>query len=435
MQVFLESLEGLKRKMTVRIPLNSIHSAMQKRLITIQNTAKFDGFRVGKAPISLIKQKFGKQVSEEIKTKLIHSSYVEAIDKEAVKPVGAPEIEVIEEKDSEDFAYTATFEIFPELSSIELESIEIERPIVDVTAEDVDKMIENLRKKHRQWREIKRASQDGDMLEINIKHIDDTGESVEDSSENIEVEIGSGRSTVELENALIGMSKGDHKRVELPGQSHSEKETDKNTVFELKVNKVSEAEMPKLDKVFFKLFNEKNNDLDSFKKYIKKNMQLQLADEIKIKLKHRLIDALLDKNEVSAPQAMVRDEINSLRIQVAESMGQDPKKIDLDKFPEKMFFDQAVKRVKTAILMRLVIDAEHLELDASYIDATLKKMAQRYDEPQQFIDFYTQNEKANSRLKNIVMEDQVIEHIFQKIKITDKQADFDDIMNNVHPMS
>lgn len=432
MQVSIESLEGLQRKMTVQVPADKITTAIDLKLKQLSKTVKLDGFRPGKVPSSVVKQKFGGQIRQEVIGDVIESSYRDALVQEKVRPAGMPDIQPIDGDDKEGMAYSATFEVYPEIDSIELEAIEIEKQVADISDEDIDNMLNKLLEQRKEWDEVDRAALDGDQVMVDFEGKID-GEVFEGGAgKDMEVEIGAGRMLKEFEEGLVGLKKGEENTVDVnfPEDYHGKDVAGKTAQFTLKANKVSEAKLPELNEELVKSFGVESGNLEEFKKDVKQNMEKELAQKLKTTLKNTVMAGLLDKNQVSAPSALVDEEIKNLKMQMAQNMGQDASKMDLDSFPDDLYREEGTKRVQLGLLVGELIKIEKIELDKSRFNSALQDMAASYEQPQQVIEHYTKNNDARASLEGMVLEDQVVDHILDKAKVSEKPSNFEELMNN-----
>ena len=433
MQVTTETLEGLKRKLTVQVPSETIETAVDKKLKQLSKTVKMDGFRPGKVPVSVVKQTYGGAVRQEVIGDVIEKTYHEALVQEKIKPAGMPQIDAVEDADDKDgFTYAATVEVYPEVESVELESIEIEKPVAEITEQDLDNMIDKLLQQRKEWKEVDRAAAKGDQVICDFDGKID-GEAFEGGSgKDMSVEIGAGKMLQEFEDGLLGMAKGEEKTVDVnfPDDYHGKDVAGKTAQFTLKVTKVSEAVVPELNEGLIKSFGVEDGDLETFKKDIRENMEKELAQKIKTNLKNAVMAGLLEKNEVLTPSALVADEINNLKQQMAQNMGQDPAKLDTSNFPDDLFEAEANKRVQLGLLVGELIKLEGIELDKERLESTLQEMASGYEDPKQVIEYYSKDKNARASLEGMVLEDQVVDLILQKAKVTEKSTSFDELLGN-----
>ena len=433
MQVSIESLEGLQRKLTVQVPSDKIAIAIDQKLKKLSKTVKMDGFRPGKVPVSVVKQAYGAQIRQEVIGDVIESTYHEAVVQENLRPAGMPEIQpVSDDNDKDGITYSATFEVYPEITSIELDSIEIERPVAEISDDNLDSMIKKLTEQRKEWKEIDRAAAEADQVVCDFEGSIDGETFSGGTGKDMTVEIGSGQMLKEFEGGLLGMSKDEEKTIDVhfPEDYHGKEVAGKTAQFKLNVTKVSEGVIPELNEELVKSFGVEDGSLDTFKQDIRQNMEKELAQKIKVNLKNIVMAALLEKNDVMAPKAMVSGEIQNLKKQMAQNMGQGAEKMDTSNFPDDLFEAEGKKRVQLGLLVGELIRIEEIKLDPSRLDSTLQEMAASYEHPQQVLDYYTKNKEARSGLEAMVLEDQVVDHILDKATVSDKKTNFDELMNN-----
>jgi len=431
MQVSIENLEGLARKMTVQIPSERVSEAVEKKLKDLSKTVRIDGFRPGKVPLKVVQQKFGGHVRQEVIGDVIESSYQEALIQEKVRPAGMPSIDSVSSEEKEDMSYTATFEVFPEVEELELESIEVEKPLVEIADKDFDAMLQKLREQRKGWKETKSAAKKGCQVMVDFEGRID-GELFEGGAgKDMAVEIGAGQMLPEFESGLEGIKASEEKTVEVhfPEDYHGADVAGKTAEFTLKATRVSKPELPEIDEEFAKGFGVQDGDLEKMRADIRANMEKEKNDRLKMSLKNKVMSGLLEHNAIIAPSAMVAEEVNSLRIQAAQRMGQDPSSMDEASFPNELFSEEATRRVQLGLLISEVIKKEKIELNQELVESAIEEMAIAYEQPDQVRDYYRQNQQARSGIEGMVLEDQVVAHILGKAKVTERKVSFDDLMN------
>jgi trigger factor len=431
MQVSIENLEGLARKMTVQIPSERVSEAVEKKLKDLSKTVRIDGFRPGKVPLKVVQQKYGGHVRQEVIGDVIESSYQEALIQEKVRPAGMPSIDSISSEEKEDMSYTATFEVFPEVEELELASIEVEKPLVEITEKDFDAMLQKLREQRKGWKETKSAAKKGYQVMVDFEGRID-GELFEGGAgKDMPVEIGAGQMLPEFESGLEGIKESEQKTVEVnfPEDYHGADVAGKTAEFTLKATRVSKPELPEIDEEFAKGFGVQDGDLEKMRADIRANMEKEKNDRLKASLKNRVMSGLLEHNAIIAPSAMVAEEVKSLRVQAAQRMGQDPESIDEASFPNELFNEEATRRVQLGLLISEVIKKEKIELNQELVESAIEEMAIAYEQPDQVRDYYRQNQQARSGIEGMVLEDQVVAHILDMAKVTEQEVSFDDLMN------
>ncbi len=434
MQVSIESLEGLERRMTVQVPTDIVKSGVEKKLNDLRKTIKIDGFRPGKVPLKVVQQKFGGHVRQEVIDDVIESSYREALAQENVRPAGMPSIETIESEDKDNMSYTAVFEIYPEIEEIKLDVIEVEKPVVEITDDDLETVIQKLREQRKNWSEVSRAAGKGDQVLVDFEGRID-GEVFEGGTgKEMAVEISSGAMLPEFEAGLEGISSGEEKvvMVKFPDDYHGKDVAGKTAEFSLRATRVSEGLLPEVDQEFARAYGIEDGDLEKLRVDVRTNMDKELSQKLKSNVKNAVMEGLLEKNMVIAPSALVAEEVKSLKQQSIQRMGQDPTTFDADSLPDDLFEQEADKRVRLGLLVGEVIKTENITLDNSLFESTLTEMTASYEQPDQVLEFYRQNQEARKGLESMVLEDQVVSHILDKAKVTEKQSSFEEIMNSTN---
>ncbi len=336
MQVSVEPVSGLKRKMTIQVPAERIDQEVDKRLQSMKGRVRIDGFRPGKVPLKVIRQRYGRDVFHEVAGEVMQASFYEAVAKEELRPAGAPTIEPRSLEPGKPLEYEATFEVYPEIEPASLEGIEITRPVAEVTDADVDKMLDNLRRQRMGWQEVDRPAQEGDQITVDFEGFVD-GEPLEGGkAENMPIVVGGGRLIPSLEEQLAGLEPGEEKtlQVTFPDDYHVEDLAGKAAEFRIRVHKVEEPALPELDDEFARQFGIEEGGIDKLREEVRANMERELRQAIQKDLKTQVMDALLERNEVEVPEALVAEEIKALREQMMQSLGQ---QLDASGFPDDFF--------------------------------------------------------------------------------------------------
>jgi trigger factor len=432
MQVSIESLEGLERRMTVQIPSERVSEAVEKKLRELSKTVRIDGFRPGKVPLKVVQQKFGGQVRQEVVGDVIESSYQEALIQEKIRPAGMPSIDSVSSEEQQDMSYTAIFEVYPEVDELNLKSITIEKAMAEIKDEDFEAMLDKLREQRKTWKETKAAAKKGYQVMVDFEGRID-GESFEGGAgKDMAVEIGAGQMLAEFEAGLEGIKAGEEKAVEVnfPDDYHGADVAGKTAEFTLKATQISKPELPELDEEFAKGFGVEDGDLEKMRTDIRANMEKEKTDRLKSNLKNTVMAGLLEHNSIAAPSALVSEEVTSLRAQAAQRMGQDPESMDEGSFPDELFREEATRRVQLGLLISEVIKKNKIELNQELVDDTIEQMAISYEQPDQVRAYYRQNQQARSSIEGMVLEDQVVAHILEHAQVTDKEVAFEDLMNS-----
>ncbi len=427
MKVSIESTGNIERKLSVVVPSERIDTEVEKRLKSMRSRVRLDGFRPGKVPLSVVSQQYGDSVFQEVAGEIIQSSFYEAAEKENVRVAGLPNIETTSIGAGKDLEYIATFDTYPEFEIADVSKIKLSRPVVKVSASDVDAMIETLRKQQQGWKEVKRGAKQGDLLVVDFEGKLD-GETFEGgSAEDFSVELGAGRMLQDFEDALLGMKAGDEKEADVtfPDDYPAENLKGKEVVFAIKVKTVSAPELPKVDKDFIQKFGVEDGTQKSFKAEIKNNMEREVEQRVKSMLKQSVMEALHEAHEVELPGALVHDEIK----QVRQEMSENAQGTDMSSLPDDMFKDQAARRVKLGLVVGEIITKNKLEKDQAKVDEMLETLAASYEDPQAIIEYYRSNQQAMQTIEAAVMEEMIVDWVVGQAKVKDEKMSFSELMN------
>ncbi|MBL4764625.1 MAG: trigger factor, partial [Colwellia sp.] len=370
MQVSVETIQGLERRLTISVPAETVDVEVKNRLRQVSKTQRIDGFRPGKVPASVIQKRFGKSVRQEVAGEIMQRNFVDAIVAEKINPAGRPSFVAKSNEDGKPLEFEATFEIYPEVELKDLEKIAVERPDVEVNDADLDEMFVTLQKQHQTWKENKRITKTGDKLTLDFNGRVDGKEFDGGKAEGFELELGAGRMIPGFEQEIIGMKAGEEKtiKVTFPDDYHAENLKGKEAEFDIVVHKTEGSVLPEIDEEFAKLFGVEEGGVDALRAEVSKNMTRELTQAVKAKVKEQILEGLLAGHEIGLPSALVAQEVNVLRQQAMQRFqGQmDPK--NLPELPSEMFTEQAERRVKIGLLLGEVIKVNELKVDNAKVD-------------------------------------------------------------------
>lgn len=428
MQVSLEATSGLERRLTITVPAEQVEAKVTERLKDTAKKVRLDGFRPGKVPLSVVKRRFGKSTRQEVVGDVMQSSFIEAIQKESLRPAGMPTVEPVKMEPGEDFEFIATFEVYPELALKGYEGITIEKPSADVTDADVEQMLETLRNQNREWQTVEREAKDGDQLIIDFVGRKDGEEFEGGKGEDFKLELGSGQMIEGFESSLVGSKAGEEKviNVTFPEDYQAESLAGQPAEFTIQVKEVAEAVLPELNDEFFAKFGVADGGLDAFKAEVRKNMERELQHAIKNKVKNQVMDGLLAENEVDVPKALLDDEINRMRQQAAQQIFGGENQVDPAKLPAELFQDRALKRVKLGLVVAEVVKQHDITVDDERVKALVEDIASAYEQPEQVVSWYYSNERQMSEVRSIVLEDQVVDTVLDTAQVTVKECSYEE---------
>ena len=433
MQVSVETTSGLERRMTVGIPADRIQNEVNKRLQQTAKRARVDGFRPGKVPMSVIRKRFGASAHQEVIGEVIQSSFYEAVMQEKLNPAGAPSVEPKSMEEGKDFEYIATFEVYPEVALAGFEGISVERPESEVTDADVDTMLDTLRKQNTRFEAVERAAENGDQVTIDfVGKID--GEAFQGGAANgTNLVLGSGRMIPGFEDGLVGAKAGDSLtlNVTFPEDYQNLDLAGKAAEFETTVQAVAAPALPELDDEFFAQFGVTEGGLDGFRAEVRKNMERELRQAIKTKVKAQVMDGLLESNTVEVPKALISSEIDRLREQAAQQFG--GANFDVSQLPAELFEEQAKRRVSLGLIVAEVVKQNDIKPDNDRVRAMVEELASAYQEPEQVVNWYYQNEQQLGEIQSVVLEEQVVDTVLQKAQVTDKKVAYEEAVKPAQP--
>ena len=423
MQVSVETLEGLQRKMTVQLPAEKVNEIVDDKLRTIAKQVRLDGFRPGKVPFKVVKQRFGDHVRQEAYGELIQKTFYEAASGEKLNPAGEPRIEV--KDDDGGFSYTAEFEVVPEVTLNDLSGATLERTTAEVADADVDEMLEKLRKQRVTWNKVERAAQDGDQVTVSFVGKVDGEEFEGGSAQNVPIELGAGRMIEGFEQGLLGASAGEERTVHLsfPDDYQAAHLAGKPATFDITVNEVAEPVLPEMDEEFAKAFGVEEGGLEKLRADIRENMERELTQKLRSRNKEKVMDLLLETNDFTVPKALIDSEAQRLKEETKQQM-QGQSSIDL---PLDIFREQAERRVKLGMLVAAIVDEQKIEVDEERVRSTIDEFAASYESPQELTDwYYADNERLNP-VRNLVLEEQVVDWITSQVNVVDQQSTFQEL--------
>ena len=431
MQVSVETTQGLERRLTITVPAESVDNAVKSRLQQLAKTQRINGFRPGKVPVSVIKKRYGQAVRQEVAGDVMQQNFYQAIVQEKINPAGMPSFELTKDQDGEDLEFVAKFEVYPEVEVKGVDDIEIEKTFVEIADEDLDNMLETLQKQHGEWKEVKRKARKDDRMVIDFVGTIDGEEFDGGKAEDFTLELGKDRMIPGFEKPLVGAKKGEEVIVDVtfPEDYHAEALKGKEAQFTVNVKKVEGLTLPKVDEEFAKLFGIEDGDVEALKAEVRKNMERELGQTLKTQLKEEVIAKLLEKNELDLPAALVEQEVNALREQAKQRFSQQGGGENLPDLPADLFKDNAQRRVSIGLLLGEIIKQNDLKADQEKVDSLIETMASAYEDPQEVVDYYKNNQELMQQMQNVALEEQAIEWVVGQAKVTEVNKPFDEVMN------
>lgn len=430
MQVSIETTSKLERRLTVGVPAETIDSQVEERLQQARKTVRLPGFRPGKVPLKIMRQRFGNGVREEVLVEVMGQSLQQVIVQEKLLPVDKPTIQMGRELDGGGFEYIATLEVFPEIEVLDIAGFPVEKPVAEVRDEDVDNIIELLRRQHGTWTPVERAAQDGDRVTLDLAATSG-GESLADSSDEGEVfTLGSGGMIPGLEDGIVGMTAGEEKTLALnfPEDYYEEERRGAAVEFAVTLHKVEELEPAPLDSELFSAYDVEGDDETLFRAEVKQNMARELRSAVEAWVRQQVMDALIGAYaELEAPAALIRQETGRLRKAMFERLGvnAENKNVNIESvLPDELFADKATRRVKMALILSALISHHGLEVDADALRRAVESIASTYQHPEEVVNWYYANQEQLSGVKSQVLENSMLDELLKSATLSDRACTY-----------
>ena len=421
MQVSVEKTGDLERRMTVQVPGDDIASQVASRLNELRRQVRLKGFRPGKVPLNVVRQRYGKQVREEVIGQVMETRLQEAIGQEKLRVAGVSRLEPASGLEFEgDFEFVAELEVFPEMPEIDVSGFRFEKPVAEVGEADVDDMIDTLREQRREWEEVDRAAASGDRVHLSYV-ADADGERVPETGHHeLAPTLGKMPSFPDLEAALLGTSAGETKTVELtfPEDYRYPTLAGKTASVELTTKKVEASDLPEVDDEFAAVFGIEGG-VEQLRKDVRKNLERELRQGVSSRLKTAVTDKLGQHySDLKLPRSSVVQEARQMAQQYAQQSGQEQMP------PVEQFLPTAEKRLRLGLLMGELARQNEITIDQDKVRAKLEEIAETYEDPAQIIEIYRADEKLMDQVENIVLEEQVLDLILDRAEVTEKSMSF-----------
>jgi trigger factor len=428
MQVSVESMGALERRMEILVPADEIDKVVDERLQKLSRQVRLKGFRPGKVPVKVVRQQFGQQVRQEVLGDVVQSSFNEAVKQEKLVPAGGPRIEPISTEQGADLKYRAVFEVIPQIQLKGLEGIDVTRPGAEVTPADVDAMIQNLREQRTTYSATDRPAQDADRVTVDFEGSMDGQLFEGGQGQDVPVVVGAGRMLADFEAGLRGARAGEEKTIELtfPPTYGAKALAGKQASFRLIIKKVEQPELPEVDDVFCRAYGVEEGGVERLREEVTENMRRELGDAIRSRVKKQIMDGLLAANPLELPKILVDAQVRELQGEAGRRMGVK----EASQLPAASnFVDAARRRVALVLLVREIIQQEKMMLDQAKVQARFQELADQFPDAAQALQTYRSNPQIRQQMEDGVMEDQVVDWLLERAKIADQQFTFRDLMN------
>ena len=418
----------VEQSITISIPADDIQKQVKTKLNTAQRSAKIKGFRKGKAPIDVVKKMYEPEIRQDVINDSVIKKFYELVEEKNFKPVGRPNLVPERIEMEKDIIFKATFEVYPEISLGNLSRLSYTKAVSSVAEKDVNKTIENIRKRMCTWDPKGGNSSSGDQIKIDFVGKIDEEEFEGGSAKDFVVEIGSKSMIEGFEDGLIGLKKSDNKDLNLtfPEDYGKTELASKKVVFNVEVKEVLKPKLPALNEEFFKSTGLEAKNTNEFKKEIKNKLDEDLKNILENKSKSSILDSLREAHVFEVPSAMIESEVNNMRQNAARRVGMDPKDMNEDLFPKETFIEEAKKRVSVGVILNKIIEEKGIKADGERVRKMIEDRASMYKEPQQVVNWFYSNEEQLRSIESISLEEQAIEILLSEANAVEEELTYEE---------
>ncbi len=434
MQVSVETLNDLERRVTVQVPAERVAKEIQDRLVSMSRKVKVAGFRPGKVPLKIMKRMYGDQVRYEAVSELMQHSLRDALVQENLNPLGGPKIEPKPLEEGQDLEYCVTFEVMPEFEPSGFESIQVERPVAEVTEQDVDHMIETLRRQQAIWNAVERPARDGDRVRFDFEGKIDGQDFAGNKGENTQVVLGGKSLLPDFEARLIGLSAGGETEFDLtfPEDYQVTEVAGRTAHFQIKLHGIEEADLPEVNDAFAGNFDIKEGGVAALRQALRENMEFKLREGIQAAVKHQVMQGLLKVNAVPLPRALIEAEIEQLASQMRFQANDNDEEIQkqIQQLKTQLFEAEARRRVALGLLISKLTASQGIQIDEERVRARVDAFATTHENPVEVLRWYEQTPNALDNMRALVLEEQIVDWVLERARVSDRASTFAEIMTS-----
>lgn len=430
MQVTVEATGSLERRISVQVPEERIATEVQNRLRSLGKTARIHGFRPGKAPPRVVERSYGRKVRDEVISEVLRSSFADAVAENSLAPAGGPTIQQVTADPGQGLSYTAVFEVYPQIALPDLGTLKLDRPVAEVTEQDLDQMILTLRRQRQTWQSAERGAAAGDRVVLDYEGTVDGAPVTGNSGRQVPVELGTHRLVGNLEERLVGIRAGEEREVvvDFPADHPSGSVAGKAVTFRVTAHRVEEPRLPEMDDAFFASFGVSEGGEAALRREVRENMERELRDTLQVRVKTAVMDGLLAASPLAVPKALVDSEAQALRHQAQESLMQGGTGSASLQLPLSMFEDQARRRVALGLILAELVRSNGIKVDPERVRTRVASIASTYQEPEEVVRWYYSDKRRLAEVENVALEDQIVDWILARAQVTDTPATFDAVM-------
>ena len=435
MQATIEKVSTLERRLNVSLPAQEIDSEIQNRLKRIARDVRMHGFRPGKVPFRLVQQQYGGQVRQEVLGDALQKTFGEAVRQQNLRVAGYPRFEAKSTEASENFEFSATFEIYPDIQLGSLENVTIERPTVVPSDAEIDKTIEILRKQRVQYEVVDRGAQNGDRITIDYRGTQAGQEFEGGSGTDHMTVLGEGRLLKDFEQQVVGLKAGESRAFELtfPEDYHGKELAGKTAQFEVTVKQVEQAVLPEVNAEFARQLGIQDGDLSKMRVDIRTNLEREVKRRVQARVKDQVMKTLLESASLEVPKSLLEMEMERLMAGMRQDLAGRGVKAENIPMPREAFEPEARRRVTLGLIVAEVVRQNSLQAKPEQIKTVVQDYAESYERPEEVVRWYYQSPERLREVESLVLEDNVVQWVLSRVKTEDKAADFDELMGNAKP--
>jgi len=427
MQVSVEDSSSVEKRLTIQVPAEEVTQQIDARLRELGKQVRLKGFRPGRIPFSVMRQRYGPQAKAEVIQQTAQTSLQQAIEQESLRIAAAPRLEEAPVLDKETgLEIKAIIEVYPELDAIDVAEIAIDRPEVSVSDDDVTEMLETLKKQKIKWTDVERKPGDGDQALVEYTAETEEGTMPKADKHRLAIILGESGFTA-LEKAVRKMSAGDEKELELefPADFREPALAGKKTDVNLTLTNVQEGKLPEIDAEFARSFGVESGDAEDLNTEIRSNLERELGQAVNTQLKTQLADRLLEMHEdLEVPESIVSNEAHNMLQQMMRGA-----EIEVTEEMLGHFREPARKRVRSGLLLGELARQNEIVTDAGKVREAIEEIAQTYEEPREVVQMYYNDQRMLQSVENSVLENQVVDWVINNAKVTDKPMSFQEAIN------
>ncbi|QJE72737.1 trigger factor [Aerophototrophica crusticola] len=435
MQITETSADGLRREYKVTVPAADIQNRVTAKLTEIGKSVRMPGFRPGKVPMPLLKQRYGQSVMGEVLEGAVNDSTAKAVEQNNLRPALQPKVEIINFADGQDLEFAVNVELLPEFEPADLSAVELDKPVVEVTDAMVDEALGRLSKGRRTTVKVEeeRPAASGDILLIDFDGSVDGERRPGMKGEGYELELGSGTFIPGFEDQLVGAKPGEHKTVTVtfPAEYHAAELAGKEAVFEVDVKELRQGQDAVLDDELAKSFG--FDTLDALKDAIRERMAADYGNTSRLRAKRALLDKLAELHDFEVPAGMVDIEFNQIWERLQQELkagGGDAEDKEKDEEALKAEYRAiAVRRVRLGLLLSEIGRRNNITVTREELNRAVIEEVRRYPgQEQQVFEFFKKNPQAAEGLRAPIYEDKVVDFILGTVKVTEKPVSVEELM-------